>query len=324
LLAGCGSATRVPFRVGLVSNADEGSHAASIDALGASIVRVEFSIDAPLASVERVVARYADHGVAVLPLAGFYGRVPTAAEARGLAAWAHALGPGGSFWRHRPDAGALAIHDIEFGNETNRGAQFDGCDYSCPAFAERARGYALALKAAQEAVDGPLGNPHVGLLAIGDDGGTGSANWVDGMFSAVPDLGRRIAGWTAHPYGPHWRQLLDDLVSQTGARGAPSTLPIFITEVGVATDDGRCLEDNLGWNPCMSYAEAAGVMEQTIAGIHSLYEARVPAIFIYQAFDQAPPGSDSQREHYFGVLAANGARKGSYTAAMSALLRGHR
>ncbi|MCW3067391.1 MAG: hypothetical protein JWL67_16 [Solirubrobacterales bacterium] len=319
-LSTCEATPERPFQLGLVSNADAGARAARIGALGASIVRVEFPIDATPVRLGRVIARFARHGVSVLPLAGFHGRVPTIAEARNLATWARAFGPSGTFWRHRP-GGALAIRNIEFGNETNQGGQFEGCGYSCPAFAQRARAYALALKAAQEAIAGPLGNPAVGLLAIGDDGGTGSPNWVNDIFSAVPDLAHRITGWTAHPYGMHWWRVLDRLVSQTAARGAPSSIPIYITEVGVASDNGRCLSNNFGWNPCMSYAEAGSAIQSVISGIRSRYGARVRAVFVFQAFDQRRPESDSDREHYFGALTSTGGSKGAYTSTLSSLLR---
>jgi hypothetical protein len=320
LLSAGGAPPAQGFQLGLVSNADGGARAGKVAALGAGIVRVEFGIGAPMSKLERVIGRFARHGVAVLPLAGFRGRIPTLAEARNLAAWARAFGPSGRFWRHR-SGGALAIRDIEFGNETNQASQFGGCGFECPAFAQRAHAYALALKTAQEAIAGPLGNPAVGVLAIGDDGGTQSPNWVNDMFQAVPDLGRRVAGWTAHPYGPHWWRMLDRLISQTRARGAPASVPIFITELGLSSDNGRCLSSNFGWNPCMSYAEAATAMQATLGGIGARYGQRIRNVFLYQAFDQSPPQADSDREHYFGALTSSGAPKGAYTATVRSLLR---
>jgi hypothetical protein len=310
------------LQLGLVSNADYGTRAAKISRLGARIVRMEFSIDAKTTRLEPVIAAFARRGVSVLPLAGFRGRIPTSAEARNLAGWARAFGPSGTFWRHRK-GGELPIRDIEFGNETNQAYQFGGCGPGCSAFPARAHAYALALKAAQEAIDAPEGNPGVGLLAIGDDGGTGSADWVNGMFAAVPDLASRIAGWTAHPYGPrpHWQPLLDQLISQTGARGAPASIPIFITELGIASDNGRCLGDNFGWNPCMSYVDAASSLQSTLAAIRARYRDRVRAVFLYQAFDQRPSQFEGNREYYFGALTANGAAKGAYTATVRSLLR---
>ncbi len=95
------------------------SLAGTIGALGAPVARVEFSIDFTPAQMAPVIGAYARHGVRVLALASFYGRIPTAAEAARLAAWARAFGPGGTFWHGRA-AGALAMSGIEFGNETNR------------------------------------------------------------------------------------------------------------------------------------------------------------------------------------------------------------
>ncbi|HEY7961454.1 MAG TPA: hypothetical protein VID29_05980 [Solirubrobacteraceae bacterium] len=309
------------FELGVVSNANALELAGTIGRLGAPVARVEFTIDSTPRQLAPVIAAFARHGVRVLAMAGFYGRIPTAAEARNLALWAHAFGPGGTFWRTH-SGGQYALTDIEFGNETNQGYQFGGCTYGCAAYVPRAQAYALALKEAQEAIDGPQGDAQVGLLAIGDDGGTGSADWVDGMFAAVPDLAARIAGWTAHSYGPrsHWQPLLDRLVSQMRPHGDAAALPVYITELGIATDGGPCLTDNFGWNPCMSYSEAAQALTVTLGAIRARYGERIRAIFLYQAVDQRLPRVDREREHYFGVLAANRRPKGAYTAAVKSLL----
>ena len=87
--------------------------------LGARIVRVEFEIGTPVSSMRSFIADYADRGIRVLPLAGFWGRIPSQSEARSLAAWAREFGPGGSFWASRPAQAALAVRQIEFGNETS-------------------------------------------------------------------------------------------------------------------------------------------------------------------------------------------------------------
>jgi hypothetical protein len=311
-----------PFELGVVSNVNARELAGTIGRLGAPVARVEFRIGTTPAQMAPTIAAFARHGVRVLPLASFYGRTPTAAEAAGLAGWARAFGPGGTFWARRSD-GRLAITEIEFGNETNMVYQFGGCRYGCAAYAERARAYALAVKIAQEAIDGPAGNTQVGLLAIGDDAGTGSADWVQGMFSAVPDLDRRVAGWTAHTYGPrsHWQPLLDQLGVQMQGHGVAATLPVYITELGIASDGGACLTDNFGWSPCMSYGQAAGALRATVRAIRTRYGERIRAIFLYQAVDQRLPRVDDNREHYFGVLAANRGPKGAYTKTVVSLLR---
>jgi hypothetical protein len=163
----------------------------------------------------------------------------------------------------------------------------------------------------------------VGLLAQADDANTGSANWVNGMFDAVPDLGTRVAGWTIHPYGPRtkWEPRLDRLVAQTGARGASSSIPIYVTEWGLASDNGRCLSDNYGWDPCMSYSAAATALHGTVADMRAKYGARLRAFFLYQGHDQRASGATTEREHYFGALRSDLGDKGGYSAEVRALMR---
>ena len=143
----------------------------------------------------------------------------------------------------------------------------------------------------------------------------------DGTF--FTDLASRVAGWTAHPYGPRavWQALLDQLVAETQARGAPVTVPIYITELGIASDDGHCLNNNFGWNPCLSYAETGAALASTVTAIRARYGTRIRAIFVFQALDQRLPHLDSNREHYFGILTANGRPKGALTKDFRALLR---
>lgn len=322
-LSTCAASPQGAFQLGIVSNADPITVAAKVGRLGVPVARVEFPIGAPAGQLAPVIAAFAQRHISVLPMAGFPGRIPTAAEARNLAGWARAFGPGGTFWAHRRGR-EYPVREIEFGNETNQAYQYGGCGPGCSAYTARARAYALGVEQAQEAIDGPLGNARVGVLAIADDGGTGSAAWVQGMFAAVPDLAARVAGWTAHPYGPrlHWQTLLDELVAQTRAQGAPSSVPIYITELGLATDGGRCLSDNFGWSPCLSYAEAANALTSTVTAIRARYGVRVRAIFVYQALDQRPPTFDGNREHYLGVLTSTGAAKGAYTAAFRTLVKG--
>lgn len=323
-LTAFGAGTSRSFELGVVSNADPTVVAAKIGRLGVPIVRVEFPIAASPARLAPVIAAFARRHISVLPLAGFRGRIPTSEEARNVASWARAFGPAGTFWAHHP-GGSLAIRNIEFGNETNQAYQYD-CGPGCSSFAERGHAYALAVKQAAEALASEQGNPQVGVLAIADNGGTGSAEWVNAMFDAVPDLASRVAGWTAHPYGPrwHWQALLDQLVAETKARGAPVTVPIYITELGIASDNGNCLNNDFGWNPCLSYAETGAALTSTVTAIRARYGTRIRAIFVYQALDQRLPRSDGNREHYFGILTANGAPKGALTKDFRALVRSQR
>jgi hypothetical protein len=308
------------FELGLVGGSNAIFQIRDARKLGVKIVRVEFSIDDSPRQMAPVIGAYARAGIAVLPLAGFEGRIPSSAEAEDLAGWAAAFGPGGSFWRgHR--GVQEPIRDIEFGNETSYGYQYGGCGPGCAGYKVRARAYALAFAMAQRAVSGPRGDARVGLLAQADYGGDG-AEWVNGMFEAVPDLARLVSGWTVHPYGPRswWQQRLDELVNQTGAQGAPATIPIYITELGIASDNGPCLTENYGWNPCMTYAQAAQALIATIGEIRERYGSRIHSIFVYQLADQRPAGYSDDREGYFGALQSNGAPKGAFTSTVRELL----
>ena len=57
---------------------------------------MEFAINTPASQMAPIVEAYAHAGVRLLLLAGFSGRLPTAAEAQSLASWAGTFGPGGS------------------------------------------------------------------------------------------------------------------------------------------------------------------------------------------------------------------------------------
>jgi hypothetical protein len=280
--------------------------------LGAKIARVEFDISTPVSQMTSAMTWYADRGIRVLFLAGFWQRIPTAAEAQNLASWAHAFGPGGTFWAGRSD-GALAIRDIEFGNETS---------YSYMGTYTQGGPYAQRLRDAQVAIHGSGGNSQVGLIAQADDANISSA-WVNAMFDAVPDLASRVSGWSVHPYGPQssWQPRLDRLISQTGARGAPNTIPIDITEWGVASDNGHCLSANYGWSNCMTYGQAASALRSSLDGMKARYGSRLGYLMAYTGHDGAASGATSDKEAYFGVVQENQADKGAYTTAVKSFLQ---
>jgi hypothetical protein len=307
------------FEGGVVSGSDVLNEAKVSGRLGARVVRVEFSIAKPAADMRAAIDAHARNGTRVVPLAGFHGRMPSVAEARNLGEWAREFGPGGRFWQGRSD-GRLAVRQIEFGNETNYGYQY-GDNWDKPSYSARAREYALRFRDAHEAIRSA--NPGVGLLAQGDDANTGSRNWVNGMFDAVPDLASRVAGWTIHPYGPRfrWEPRMDRMIEQLASRGVSrASLPIWITEAGLSTDDGRCLSDNYYWDKCMTFAQAASALKTTVADMRARYGARLRAFFLYQARDQYRSGYSTSREHYFGALRNDLSEKGAYSRAVRELL----
>jgi hypothetical protein len=281
--------------------------------LGAKIVRISMSIGAPASAWESIVTNYAAKGVRIAPLASFYARIPTAAEAQNLASWAKEFGPGGTFWAGRRD-GNLAFQTIEFGNETSYGYQY-GDNAGSASYQARAQTYAVRVKEAAEAI-GATGIK-VGVLAQADDP---SGNWVNGMYQAVPNLANYVSGWVVHPYGTSGKGKIAGLLSQTAAHGAPSSIPVDITEWGISTDNGVCVYENYGLNPCMTYTEAAEQIKKSVAEIKAQIGSRLQLFLLYQVRDQQVAGASNDREAYFGLLQHEDQPKGAYTTAVQELL----
>ena len=309
------------FSPGLVSTADHRLSARAAGRLGADVVRVHFDIGTPVAAMRRSVAAIVARGARPLLLAGFHGRMPTAEEAQNLGRWAAQFGPGGGFWGRRRDR-RLAVRQIEFGNETSYRDQY-GDTWSDQSYKDRAELYATRFAQAHSAI-GATGR-NVGLLAQADDGGTGSSNWVNHMFDAVPKLGRLVGGWTVHPYGPRtkWKPKLDRLIAQTKANGASGKIPIDVTEVGLSSDDGAALTDNYGWPSNQNFTQAASALASTVAAMRSdrRIGPRLRLFMVYVAHDLRRPRTTNDREAYFGALRHNLAPKGAYSAAVRKLFK---
>jgi hypothetical protein len=310
--AGESPSTTSVFEPGVVAGTNMTLDVQGAATLGAKLVRIEFPIETRAAQMESVIAGYAAKGIRVAPLASFRGRLPSPAEAQNLASWARAYGPGGSFWAGRTD-GRLAIQTIEFGNETSYGYQY-GDGAGDRSYSERAETYARRLQEAAQAIE--ASGIHVGLLAQADDW---TGDWVDGMYNAVPDLSRYVAGWTIHPYH-RWRSRIEDLLAQTAAHGAPSSIPVDVTEFGLPTDDGNCLEANEEYNRCMSYGEAASILRATVGEMRQLLNGRLGIFMLYQVRDQRETGTSSDSEYFYGALGHELQPKGEYTSAIQTLL----
>jgi len=300
------------FQMGVAAGSALSYELSFLRGLGAHTARLEYSIGTSASNMASVIDAYAKGGIRPMLLATFYGRNPTTAEAQNLGRWAAMYGPGGSFWVGKTYPANTAVTSIEFGNETSYSYQFS--DNSSSTYAARAQTYALRAKDAAAAIG--AANPKVGLLVQGDNAQQQTA-WVQNMFKAVPDLGQRAAGWTIHPYGPNWATRIDSTVNSTATAGSPAR-PIWVTEWGLASDNGRCLSDNYGWNKCMTYGEAANTLHSVLSGMHTRYGSRLGAFFVYQAHDQYATGTQTGREAYFGGLQSNGSAKGSYTAEVKA------
>ena len=307
--------TESGFAMGIVSGSALTYELPFIETLGAHTARLEFGINTPVSQMKSTIEAYAHAGIQPLLLAGFNGRIPSPAEATNLATWAAAFGPGGSTWQGKSEPSDTAVTHIEFGNETSYAYQFS--DNSTAGYANRAQSYALRFAEAATAIRAAA--PGVGLLAQGDSGGNGP-EWANQMFKAVPNLGQLVAGWTIHPYGPEWKSRIDKLISTTQADGAPSTIPVYVTEWGLDTDNGHCLQNNFGWSLCMSYNEAASVLSSAISSMRAAFGSRLAATYLFQANDQQASGVSTTMESHFGALQNNGSAKGAYTSVVQSLL----
>ena len=299
--------------IGLNCSPVEGYGPQMCRAAGAGLARVEFWIGSTPASMERLVAEYASRGIKIQPLAGFHGRLPSVAEAESVRSWALRFGPKGTFWKGRKDR-RLAFTYIELGNETSYIWQY-GDTFDSASYRERARTYALRARDAGVALRGT----GVGLLVQGDDADLGGTVWFDEMFGAVPDLAEYASGWTVHPYGPAGRARIDRTLAYIRARAA--TPPrIFVTEWGLASDDGRPLNDNYGYPTNMTYQQAAATLRDVVASWRSRFGKALVQVLIFQSADRGPSGSSSDRERFFGVVRNNSWDKGAYTAVARALM----
>ena len=283
--------------------------------LGARVVRVEFDIGTPAASLRDTVAALTRRGARPLLLAGFHGRMPTEAEARNLGGWAAAFGPGGASGPSPAGAGCRSGM-IEFGNETS---------YTRPVrrhlLGPVLRGPGRAVRDALRT--GPRGDRRkrrpVGLLAQADDGGTASSVWVTHMFGAVPKLGQLVAGWTVHPYGPRekWQPKLRPADRADRRHGRAGDRPDRRDRVrdqlerrGRADRQLRLArEPDLRARRRRRCARPSADMRDD-----AKIAKRLRLFLVYSAHDLRPPGATNDREAYFGALRNDLTPKGAYTA----------
>jgi hypothetical protein len=305
------------FQMGVVGGSALSFELSFLRSLGTHTARIEYGIGTSASTMASVIDAYAKAGIRPLLMASFRGRLPSSSEAHNLGSWAAAYGPGGSFWQGKSYPANTAVTNIEFGNETSYSYQFS--DNSLSTYASRAQTYALRARDAASAIR--AANPKVGLLAQGDNAVNGAA-WVTNEMKAVSNLDDLIAGWTIHPYGPNWATRIDSTVNSARSAGARD-LPIWVTEWGLSTDNGRCLSDNYGWSKCMTYSSAASTLHSVLSGMQSRYGSRLGAFFLYQAHDQYPSGTTTGREAYFGGLQSSGSAKGAYTTEVKADLSVH-
>lgn len=225
--------------------------------------------------------------------------------------WAAAVGPGGT--RAHP---TLPVQWIELGNE-------EFYSYKRTDFVSAAGPYATNFKRCAQAV--AAANPNVKclfMLDIDARGTTAYQQLVNAIYSAVPDIHNYVGGWVFHIYGPMSgasTQKVEQLLNMVGAKGAPSSIGVFITEDGVSSDNGNNLSNNYGWPTNLTYDQAGTILRNKFRDVraHPAWGSRLRLWTNYQAHDQKPPGYNESgyrnREWFFGVVKQDNSAKGDMT-----------
>lgn len=198
---------------------------------------------------------------------------------------------------------------IELGNESSYSYK-NAKDVSI--LAANATAYAIQAKAVAVALQGTGAR----LLVQADGALWAGTTWVDAMYAAVPDLHVGLHAWTVHPYtaGREVEQV-QQMVDATVKHGAPATKPIFVTEYGVASDDGRWLtpketrtladgtkiETIYGHPNDLSYKDAAAILTAVHATLTDTFP-QLEAFCVYTSIDLAGPGFTKDPEAYFGAM----------------------
>jgi len=323
-----------PLRAGLIVNAlDANAHRAGelarTRALGIRWIREELRWGAietrpgrfRWASFDALMAAAARADLRVLPLLlgtpSWAARTPLALprdpeDFGAFAAQAAArYGPGGTFWRARPQLDArLAPRWFELWNEpyTER--------YSTGGV-DPAR-YAAMVRAAT--VNGRAANRATRWLMAADliyeDAAGVRRDWLGALAAADPGLMGILDGVAVHPYGfgapgaddgiplPFRFDRIDAIADKLTKLGA-GRAPLWITEIGWSTCDRR--------PDCGSELDQA----QRIADVFTRVRrrplsARVRAVFVYHLHD-FPGREGHDREAHYGLLRTNGTRKPAWS-----------
>jgi len=293
-----------PFQLGIVGSEDPGN-VDQVSGLGARLMRAEFTPDTTVEQLEPLVAATAARGIRLQPLVGWDDGTPTP-DLTAVSRWAAAFGPRGTFWAGRSDA--TAITDIELGNENS--FSYKSGDVAKSTYRDLATTYGHRAADAARAVD--AANPAVGVLVELESGDTDKSTWIDAALGAGgPDLVRLLHAPVTHAYGPDWRRELDQDFRFVAKWGLSK--PFFMTEWGISTDNGPALSDNYDFPTDLTYAAAAALLAGNVDQMATV-PGELKQVLLYQVHDQREPGETTDREGYFGIVNADGAHKGPYTA----------
>lgn len=211
-----------------------------------------------------------------------------------VAAVVRRYGPGGTFWRAHARLPQRPVIWYELWNEPYYAPNPDPGEY--------ARMVRVAVTAGRAA------NPAARFLIEADTSyqtASGDrADWIAGMYAAVPGLGQYFDALAIHPYGgdPLIYTPLGDTDDQPGrlalaheelASHGDGDKPLWVTEIGWST----CL----GAESCVSEAQQAAYLRSFLRLARTSWKTYVRAVFVYDLRDQAPNPIDDPAA-WFGLL----------------------
>jgi hypothetical protein len=212
-------------------------------------------------------------------------------------------GPGGSFWQANPDIATFAPEYFELWNEPY-------LDEFSAGNVDPGR-YARLVKAAASA--GHSSNSQARYLLAAEQAPSGERHtFIDGMYSAVPDLNSYFDAVAVHPYSGSsspddprdgWGfSRLADVRAKFVDHGAQDK-PLWITEIGWST----CPQDT---RYCTSEQNQAAYLARMFELLGTTYSGYVRAAFVYCRTDL----NDHPAEAYgwYGLQRLDGSHKPAY------------
>jgi len=205
-------------------------------------------------------------------------------------------GPGGQFWRENPDLPDRPLLWYELWNEPwNAPCNRDPALYARLVVAAVTAGRATSSDA-RFLIDG---DTYYTTLA----GRT--ADWIAGMYAAVPDLGKYFDALSVHPYGGNPAvqtpgdnpdaepaHLVEQAHAELAAHG-DGDKPLWVTEIGWSTCSGT--------GGCVTEAEQASYLAEFLRLAVTTWRSYVRAVFVYDLRDIAPAPADDAQDWY-GLL----------------------
>ena len=211
-------------------------------------------------------------------------------------------GPVGEFWRAHPGLSPHPLIWYELWNEP-----YDASSYRDPAV------YARLVQAAVAA--GRRADRSARFLieaaSFYETTSGRRADWISGMFAAVPSLSHDFDGVAVHLYGgnPSIYTPQGDTDDQPGrveqihdafAAHGDGGKPIWVTEIGWSTCAGA--------TDCVTEAQQAAYLRTFLHLARTTWRSYVRAVFVYELRDSAPQPRDNPKA-WFGLLRADLSRK---------------